>query len=373
MSEISTESPRILGIRTARVTRKFKPELAVRGAKVTHDISTYLVVELSVEGGITGIGEVSGTKNWSGEDAESADELIRKTFFPYLKGKRLENIPEISGAMNALVSHNYFTKAGVNMALWDARGKFEHKPVYELLGGMRRSSIPVKISLSGDGEEITAGAEKASSLGFSSFKVKVGHGYERDISRFSLARSVVGDETFLGADANCGWEMEEAKRCIPELIARHVAFIEQPVARDRLDQLAELRALDIPVVADESVFDYEDAQECISQGAADAISIYIGKSGGLDQAMRIGELCASNSVDVIIGSNAELGVGTAAQIHVAASLTRLGNIPSDIIGHHFYTDDILASPNKIDGKYAYVPDAPGLGVELREDVVSSLR
>ena len=373
MSETSSESPRIMGLRTARVTRKFKPELAVRGAKSTHDISTYLVVELSVEGGITGIGEVSGTKNWSGEDAESADELIRRTLFPYLEGKRLENIPEISHAMNSLVSRSYFTKAGVNMALWDARGKFEHKPVYELLGGKRRSSIPVKISLSGDGDEIRTGVEKASGLGFRSFKVKVGHGYERDIARFSLARSVVGDETFLGADANCGWEMEEAKRCIPALISRNAAFIEQPVSRDRLDQLAELRALDIPVVADESVFDYDDAQACIAHGAADAISIYVGKSGGLEQAMKIGELCASNSVDVIIGSNAELGVGTAAQIQVAASLTRLGNIPSDIIGHHFYTDDILATSNKIDGKHAFVPDAPGLGVELREDVVNSLR
>jgi muconate cycloisomerase/chloromuconate cycloisomerase len=80
-----------------------------------------------------------------------------------------------------------------------------------------------------------------------------------------------------------------------------------------------------------------------------------------------------NGLGVIIGSNAELGIGTAAQLHVAAACSRLSDIPSDIIGHHFYTKDVLEVPNDIDGLVAKVNNQAGLGVRLLPEILRTFR
>ena len=346
----------------------------MRGAKSTHAHSTYLIVCVELEDGTRGYGEVSGTKNWSGEDAGSAESAIKSHIGPSIVGSKFSEVAEISHLISGSIDRSYFTKAGVNMAIWDAAGKFQGLPVHKLLGGKHRSKIPVKISISGDGIEIDQGIEEARRSGFSKFKVKVGHGRERDLPRFQRAREILGPNTFIGADANGGWTFDEAEHCIDFLKSLECAFIEQPVAKDLLDQMAELNLTSgLPVIADESVFSLDDARRCIELDAADGVSVYIGKSGGLDLAMKISQLCAEANVDVIIGSNAELGIGTAAQIHVAAAISTLGKIPSDIIGHHFYTDDIIENSNHIDGTFAYVSDEPGLGVTPRPDIVERLQ
>ena len=76
--------------------------------------------------------------------------------------------------LDRVVRGNWFTKAGVDTALWDALGRTRGLPVTALLGGPFRTEVPVKISFSGDGDELRAGYETAVGLGFGAFKVKVG-------------------------------------------------------------------------------------------------------------------------------------------------------------------------------------------------------
>jgi L-alanine-DL-glutamate epimerase-like enolase superfamily enzyme len=71
----------------------------------------------------------------------------------------------------------------------------------------------------------------------------------------------------------------------------------------------------------------------------------------------------------VIGANGEMGVGAAAQLHLACACERLGAIPCGIIGHHFYEEEpTLVAPLVIENSAAFLPDGPGLGVELHEDV-----
>ena len=73
--------------------------------------------------------------------------------------------------------------------------------------------------------------------------------------------------------------------------------------------------------------------------------------------------------EIVIGANGEMGIGAAAQLHVACSCEHLSEIPHGIIGHHFYEEDIsLAVPLEIDGVLARLPDGPGLGVEPSDEV-----
>ena len=374
MTGITLVSARtIVSIETTVVKRGFKPALVVRGAKSIHDTSQFLFIRVTLQNGVEGFGEVSGTLNWSGEDASTAEPIIRELIAPLLIGMSLEDFSKLLSKIENATIGNSFTKAGVEMALWDALGKCENLPVYSLLGGKNRDEVQIKISISGDGQQIADGYEEARNSGFRKFKVKVGHGRNRDLPRFSSLRHLVGDAAYIGVDANCGWSRSEAEHCIEELKKMDVAFIEQPL--DRQDYLGshELRSFELPIVADESVFTESELDSVIREDAASDVSIYIGKSGGINNAYRMANKANKSGLGVIIGSNAELGIGTAAQLHVAAACSRLSDIPSDIIGHHFYTEDVLEVPNDIDGLVAKVNNKAGLGVRLLPEILRSFR
>jgi len=374
MTGINLVSARtIVAIETTVVKRDFKAALAVRGAKSVHDISQFLFVRVTLENGVEGFGEVSGTLNWSGEDASTAEPIIRELIAPLLIGMSLDDFSKLLSRIENVTVGNSFTKAGVEMALWDALGKCKGLPVYSLLGGKKRDEVQVKISISGDGQQIADGYEEARNSGFRKFKVKVGHGRTRDLPRFSFLRDLAGDDSYIGADANCGWSRNEAEYCIEELKKMEVAFIEQPLDRQDYVGSHELRSFELPIVADESVFTESELDCVIREAAASDVSIYIGKSGGINNAFQMANKANKNGLGVIIGSNAELGIGTAAQLHVAAACSRLSDIPSDIIGHHFYTKDVLEVPNDIDGLVAKVNNQAGLGVRLLPEILRTFR
>jgi len=359
----------VAAVETTVVTARAKPGLRVRGARVVHDSSSFVLVRVVTDEGVEGFGEVSATAAWSGEDSVTATHFIRAVFGPALVGKPLAPIESHVTELDRVVRGNWFTKAGVNTALWDALGRTLGRSVAELLGGPFRREVPVKISLSGDGDDLRLAYDTAVALGFRAFKVKVGRELRSDLARVRLARELAGAEALIGVDANGGWSPQIALAAVPELQALGVAFFEQPVRQDDLAGLREVRALGIPVVADESVYTSDDVLRIGREEAADIVSIYVGKSGGLGQAVASARLAAELGLDVVIGANGEMGIGAAAQVHVACALERLGAIPCGIIGHHFYEEDTtLATPLRIDGSVATLPDGPGLGVEPSEAV-----
>jgi muconate cycloisomerase len=109
--------------------------------------------------------------------------------------------------------------------------------------------------------------------------------------------------------------------------------------------------------------------------AADVFSIYIGKAGGIGPALEIARFAHSAGIECTIGSNLELGVGSAAMIHLALSAPAIDaeTYPCDIIGPLFYEDDILAEPLPISGGCARIHNRPGLGVELDDHKVHKYR
>jgi L-alanine-DL-glutamate epimerase-like enolase superfamily enzyme len=359
----------IAAVETTTVTLRAKPSLAVRGSRTTHDASSFVLVRVQTNDGAAGYGEVSATAAWSGEDAVTATHYVRDLIAPLLIGRPLAPVAAHSTIMDRYLGGNPFTKAGVNTALWDALGRTLDLPVATLLGGPFREEVPVKISLSGDLDELRAGYETALALGFRAFKIKVGRNPDEDAERVALARELAGPDAFLGIDANGGWNRATAQRLIVAMASAQLAFVEQPVRADDLDGMRQLRALGVPVVADEAVYSEADVLRVARAEAADVISVYVGKSGGLERAVRTAALASLNGLEVVIGANGEMGIGAAAQAHVACACERLGSIPCGITGHHFYEDEpTLERPLDIDGVRARLPAGPGLGVEPVADV-----
>ncbi|MEU4197725.1 enolase C-terminal domain-like protein [Kribbella sp. NPDC026611] len=363
----------IAAIQTARITLNADPDLLVRGARGPHDRSEFLLVRVSTSDGVEGYGEVSATPLWSGEDGTTADHFIRTLLAPALTGQPLTPVAAAEDLMDKLLHGNHFTKAGVSIALWDAFARTLDVPLAVALGGPHRTEIPIKLSLSGDDEQLERAYAAARAAGFEAFKVKVGLDLPTDLHRVRRARELAGPDAFLGTDANGGWTRAEAITAVPQLKAFGVAFLEQPLEPRDLRGTKAVRQLGLPVIADESVFGMHDLVDVIEAEAADVVSLYVGKSGGPGRAVRMAEVAAAHGLPVLLGSNGELGIGAAAQLHVAAAVPRLSSYPSDIIGAHYYTEDVLAKPLDSDGRRVRLGDAPGLGVTLRDDLLREFR
>lgn len=371
MFEISDDSSVFTRLAVREVSPEVKPDLLVTGARGSHDTSDYLLVRVETDSGVVGIGEVSGTLLWSGEDAVTARHVISRVLASCVVGQPVRSVRDIEHQMETALAGHPFTKAGVSMAMWDAYARAQRVPLVTALGGAKRDHVRIKCSLSGNGERLERGLRAAQAMGFDAFKIKVGMDLERDVSRLRELRSLIGEDAFIGVDANGGYSFDDAQRALEQFAPYNPAFFEQPVAPRQLAQMRALRGRGVSIVADESVFGPDDLDRVIDAEAADVVSLYIGKGGGPRQASEMAATAAAAGIDVVVGSNGELGVGAAAQLHVAcaaASLSR--SIPSDVIGGHYYVADVIRTGVVSDGKTARFDREPGLGVTLTDDVDS---
>ncbi len=359
---------RIVRIETIPVRVPLNPRRMIRGSRGVHDVSPFLLVKVHTNEGITGLGEVSCTPRWSGEDQVTAAHLVHTYFEPLWVGEDPRNVEALSRRLRLGAAGNFFTKAALEMALWDILGKASALPVYRLLGGAVRESVPTKFSISGVAPEEAAEIAKWAYLqGFREMKVKVGT--EGDVRRVEAVCRAVAVKP--GVDANGGWDVPTAIARVAEMPG--IAVVEQPVAPGDPDRMAEVkRAVRVPVVADESLYTPQDALALISARAAGVFSIYVGKSGGIGNARQIAAIAEAAGIPCTIGSNLEMGIASAAMLHLAVS-TPAVTWACDILLPFFYEDDVLTEPLDIRAGVAFAPEKPGLGVELDEEKVARYR
>jgi len=366
----------ITAIETIPVRVPIHERLAIRAKGGTHSVSPFLLVKVHTDEGITGLGEVSCTPRWSGEDQFTAAHFISTIFEPLLRGEDPRQTDGLTVRMrNALFGHP-FTKAALEMALWDIEGKISGLPVYRLLGGPVREFVPTKWSISGVEPLRAAGiAQWAFEQGFRAMKVKVGVEDAQDVARVREIRAAIGKDVRLGVDANGAWIPAHAIEMIRKLEPFDIWFAEQPVPPGDPQWLTEVRkSVGVPVIADESVYTEHDAAVLARSRAADVFSIYIGKSAGIGPAIRIAAVAQKAGLGCTIGSNLEMGIGSAAMIHLALVAPVISaDWPCDIIGPFFYTDELLTHPLPIRGGEARALEGPGLGVELDEEKVERYR
>ena len=368
---------KIRRIETIPVQVPIDPARAVKGARGSHLVSPFLLVRIHTDEGLTGLGEVSCTPLWSGEDQVTAAHFIDNVLAPLLVGEDPTEVERLAIKMRRELAANPFTKAGLEMALWDILGKAAGLPLYRLLGGPVREYVPTKISVSGvEPQRAAEIAAWALDLGFRTMKVKVGRAPDDDLARVKAVREVVGPGVRLGVDANGGWSTRVAIQTIRRLRPYDIFFAEQPVAPLDVRWLADVRnQVDVPIMADESVYTPQDAMALARDGAADVLSIYVGKSGGIGPARAIAAVAEAAGLTCTIGSNLELGVANAAMIHLAMATPGVAaeEFPCDILGPFFYEDTILREPLPIAAGEARPPEGPGLGVELDDAKVERYR
>ncbi len=361
---------KITAIDAIPVCVPLKAGLTTRTAHGEHAVSSYVIVKVHTDEGLTGLGEATVSALWSGETSGGTVAAIRDLLAHALKGMDPTRIHTVRARMDFLLKLNPFTKAAIEMALWDILGKSLGQPVWALLGGKVREEVPIKLMIGAfDPPAAVKLAERFLSWGVSALKVKVGLDAEGDLARVAAVRAVAGERIPIGVDGNCGWSVATARRTIPRLDAHHLLFIEQPIPVDDPAAWTQLRRVTTtPLMADESAFHAAQAWHLATHRAVDIVSVYPGKNGGIAATAEAVHTARAAGLSCCMGSNLELGIGTAAMLHAAAALTdiRSEQWPADIIGPLYHETCLLKEPLTLGPRAARIPDGPGLGVELDE-------
>ncbi len=287
----------------------------------TNTVSRNIVVRLTADG-LEGWGEASPSKRVLGETLDDVEATLRRAArddaeVDYTSLDRIyEYVWGLGGAPSA--------QAALDMALLDLYAKALGKPLWRLIGGYRdRIETDITISLLPP-EEQAKRALRYVDAGFRRLKLKLGRNPEDDVERVRAVRDAVGEGVWIMVDANQGWSLDEAKWVIDRISGLGVELVEQPVAWDDLDAMAELaRWSPVPIAADESVKTPRDALRVAEREAAQVINIKLMKSRGILGALRIAAISEAAGIDNMIGCMGESRVGITAGVHAAQAIRNI--------------------------------------------------
>jgi muconate cycloisomerase len=236
---------------------------------LTEPIGGYVLVQMTDGSGGVGWGEAPALKDWGGdfgryfgESPATTVEVITRHLAPAVMGAVPGEIAELHARMDRAIKGYPYAKAAVELAAYDLAGRQCKLPVHRLLGGAVRRRIPITHSIGLLApEEAEREAAQVAREGIRTIKIKVGVDPDRDVAMVRRIREAVGPAVALCVDANQGYRtVAEAIRTYRRMEAFDLSYFEQPVEGiARLAQVA--RAIDAPVMADESAWNAHDVIE----------------------------------------------------------------------------------------------------------------
>ena len=361
-------------------------------ASLTTPIGVYVIVKLHTDDGLVGLGEAPVLKDWGGdygkyfgETPQTTAHIINDILAPALKGQDPRGFEAIHSVMDKAVKGYPYAKAAIDTAIYDVVGKALNVPAYQLLGGLFRNRVSIAHSLGlMETEKAVEEGLQAKAEGVKTIKLKGGVEPRRDVELVRQMRNALGTEIKLCVDANQGYATPKlAVRVIKAMEKYDLLYMEQPV--EGIDAMAEVtRRVGTPIMADESAWTAQDVLEIVQKKAADIISIYTTKPGGMFKAKKIAAVAEAAGLKCNVNGSVETGVGNAANLHLAASTavvtfacvvpvsTPKGKGKKGIAGI-YYQDDIVKEAFEFSDGDIVVSTGPGLGVELDEDKLRHYR
>jgi L-alanine-DL-glutamate epimerase-like enolase superfamily enzyme len=253
-------------------------------------------------------------------------------------------------------------KSGLELAMWDIAGKAAGVPVAVLLGGVIREEVELAACM---GIQTYARAGEIASMyveqGYTTLKTKAGSDADED---FEMARGVydaVGDRLKLRLDPNRNYSPQQAADLARRLEPFSLQYFEQPIPAEPLADAHWLRQqTTTPIALNESVVDPASVMEILKADAASHLLPDTHIAGGILPCVKIGHLCEAAGIPCIMHCGHDLGMKTAAMVHVAASGPSY-TLANDST-YYGLVDDITVEPLPIVNGRIRVPDKPGLGV-----------
>jgi muconate cycloisomerase len=331
-----------------------------------------VLVELVADDGLVGWGE--GVEAPSLTHRRQADIVAAlEALTPLVVGADPLRRTELWKQMTTMMPEATTAIAAIDIALHDLAGKALGVPAHQLIGPAVRDVIPA-LTLVGSGDR-SLDADKLAERhdqGYRWFKIKLGMADAgSELATLSKAAEMVSGDGMVCGDANEAWDEKTAREFLRQVDGERVRFIEQPVPRSDREALLRL-AEESPVAlcADESAGSLADVAE-FAGTAIGGVSLKLIKHGGITGVMRGAAICAVAGLGInLAGKVIESSVSAAANLHCAAAMDRVdyGCSPAN----QNVAQDISESPITPSHGTFPVPTAPGLGVEVNEDLVRLL-
>ncbi|MCF3935848.1 mandelate racemase/muconate lactonizing enzyme family protein [Acuticoccus sp. M5D2P5] len=349
---------------------KWKREIPIVDGMLTYPWSGVTFISISTDEGVTGLGLASSGKIVRaaieelaplliGEDPLNTERLWQKMWIPKLMGRR--------GLTTRAIS-------GIDIGLWDLRGKIAGLPLHKLLGGFR-DSVPTYVAggyyQEGKGlKELAAEMDENVRMGATAVKMKVGAlSVREDADRVRVARDAVGPDVKIMIDANCAYRYYDAIRLARQVEDYDVFWFEEPVLPDDYEghrKVAE--ATSIPIATGENEYTLFGFRDIIAQEGAAILNPDAKILGGVSEFMKVAALAQAHGLDISSHGTQDIHIHLMAAIPNGLMLEYYRDT-HDPLWLHMYKNPLMLNP---DGTVT-PPDEPGIGVFPNFEVLKEHR
>ncbi|TZF82058.1 dipeptide epimerase [Pedobacter sp. BS3] len=349
-----------------RLSIKMEPFTIATG---TMHYAQNVFIRIHTDAGIYGVGECSAFPVIVGETQETCLSVGRD-FAALIKRKDALDTAGRLQDINTSIAGNTTIKSAFDMALYDIAAKHAGLPLYQYLGGEKRT-VETDITIGIDTvEKMAEKAQQYKSSGARMLKVKLGKNAPEDVKRIEKIREVAGEDMLIRIDANQGWSFDDALLALNGMKDLNIQFCEQPM-RSWYDDLLPALCLQSPVkiMADESCYSHHDARKLINARACDYINIKLVKSGGIAEAIQIHDLARSKNIPCMIGGMLESRLALSAKLHFAYASPNVQfyDLDTCLLGH---LEDPVINGAAYKGYLLDIADLPGIGADIDEDFLA---
>ena len=347
----------------------------------------HLWVKVETDAQVTGLGEcVHG-----GTQAMAIIQNLRRRLIgrdPFAIDAIFEEMRRVhvfdGGYAGALIT----ALTGIEIALWDLKGKALGVPVYELLGGKFRDRIRMyadcEVNPGMDPDQVRRAVDGVLARGFTAFKIDVDGGQARNKDRFNhttsafehermvrlieTACAAAGPEVGVAVDVHTRLDVPSAIRLARDCERFHLLWLEEPVPPENVDAMREVkRATCTPICSGENLYLRHGFRELIEKQAVDVIMPDIPKCGGLSECRKIANMAEIYYIP-FAPHNVASPIGTMASCHVCASVPNFMIIEFHWTRRDYWTTIIREKEDIIRDGYITLTGRPGIGVELDEEM-----
>jgi D-galactarolactone cycloisomerase len=345
-------------------------------SRAWYDTRTAMVVEIETDTGLIGWGECYGPARMTAAVVQSVapwligEDPLRTDYLWQMIYARLRDHGQKGIAIEGL--------SGIDIALWDIKGKHFGVPVHRLIGGPLRTEVQAYATglyRRKSGDPLRYLAEEAAGYvaeGFRAVKLKVGFGVEEDAAVTRAVRDAIGSDIALMVDANHAYDTVAAVR-LGRMIERYdIGWFEEPVPPEDLAGYRAVKAaLSIPVAGGECEYTRFGFRDVLTSQAIDIIQPDTCAAGGLTECKKIADMAEAFGVrynphvwGTGIAIAASLQLLAVIPAHTPVSLSPVGPILEFDRTEHPIRQSLLVQPIEHSGGIVRVPDGPGLGIEI---------
>jgi len=336
-----------------------------------------VLVRVTTDAGLVGWGEAH-----AGRAPTVIAELIMSTLRPLALGADADDIDGLWQRVYGLQLASHGTGAaaalalsGLDMALWDLRGKAARLPLHTLLGGAPRAIPAYAGGISfgyGTPEALVEEALAAQRQGYGAIKLRVGHDLASDIARVRAVRDACGAALDILVDANCAYSLETARQARAAFAELDVGWLEEPFPAHDFRAYRGLGAAGrVPLAAGENHYLRFDFERLADDGVVSVWQPDLSKCGGLSEALRIARLADEHGIRIHPHTSVT-GLNVAATLHFLAAIPNAGYFEADHSRHNPLRTALCAPVVDVAATGTVTPPSGhGLGVSVDEAMLAS--